>query len=531
MRFIENSLKVQLNNEEFDIVKNRWMEANALIAISSNRKLWDDINEQYAAIESDAIQSYKNSDFYEMPVLNTLTVPVKAMTIKVHSIYAYHDERDASLEWIKEMANRSYKRYIDYVKNNKERFSWEMFFEFMERRDPNFSASQHDHLMLLILVCFGKDLFGSIQSSFGRNLLFNVYQSNRILGVPNNDFIQLREKYKKEALFHLKDAFKFKIPPSQSVDWFFQQHEAYIINNLLTKEERTTIVSKGDYDVLYNKGLLRYYKTLTGTLRQERLNDFNLTTSAEVKREDLVGIYAIFKYGVETGRLSDEQWELFLTSSVLILMMVKHYKELSDFYFQSLKDKEELVIREQDIIRTKRELETEKESFEKNTREMERLLSEKDEYILQLEEQVKQMRNRQEETSSLKKEVTALRNYAYHQRAETPEHHQKVDVVEQVTQLMKENKAVLFGGHPQLVNKLKKAIPSMDYRDVDSLNRDISFISNMDIVFVLTNYFNHPFYYKLMGELEKYPHVKLVYLSGYPNLERTMKEMVELAEA
>lgn len=530
MSFSENTLILKMNGKELDIVKNRWIEGSGLIALASNKSLWESINQEYDEREKEAIECYVASSFYELAVLKTLTVPVRAMTIKVYSLYALHEKEGDVDEWLMEISQRVYKRYINYIQNRSS-FDVMAFFDYMFKENPEISSAEQHNLVLLMVILHGSSLLPVFQSKAGSTLIHNVVQNNSVMGAQDEHLKELKDQEKLNALRTLQKTFGVKIPVTHNVDWFFQEHESYLIKNELSSSEKKEILNKGNYDSLYKKGLLRYYKPLTGILREHHMNDFNYTGLSKITRDEFLSIYVMFQQSLEKGRLKEEEWELFLTASVILTMMINHYQELSDFYFDAIKKQEELVLQEQSLSTEQKTWEQEKEEFQKRDRDLEKKIAEKDAYIAKLEEQMKSMERKQEEEISLKNEVTALRNYAYHQRAEHPDTNESVNIVEKATSLMESKKAVLFGGHPQLVNKLKDALPSMEYRDVDSLNRDISFISNTDIVFLMTNYFNHPFYYKLMNELEKNPKVKLVYLTGYPNLERTLNEMVELVEA
>lgn len=530
MSFSKHSLMLRTSDDKIDIVKNRWIEGSGLIALASNKLLWDTINHEYQEREKEAIEAYIDSSFYELPVLKTLTVPVRAMTIKVYSLYHLH-EKDGDVEkWVMDLSQKAYKRYIDFIKN-RSTFDVMAFFDYVMKENPEISAAEQHNIILLMIILNGDRLLSTFESPAGKTMIHNLVQNNSVMGTQDEHLKKLKDQEKLNALRVLQKTFGVKIPVQQNVDWFFQEHESYLIKNQLSSSEKKEIISKGNYDSLYEKGLLRYYKPLTGILREHQLNDFNFTGLASISRDEFMSIYVMFQQSVEKRRLKVEEWEMFLTASVIITMMINHYQELSDFYFDAIKKQEELTLQEKNLSTEQKTWEQEKEAFLKREKELETKLAEKDAYIQQLEDKIKTIETTQEEQISLKKEVTALRNYAYNQRAEHPVSNKDVNVVDKVTTLTEKHKSVLFGGHPQLVNKLKDALPSMEYRDVDSLNRDISFIANMEIVFLMTNYFNHPFYYKLMNELEKNPKVKLVYLSGYPNLERTLNEMVELAEA
>jgi hypothetical protein len=255
-------------------------------------------------------------------------------------------------------------------------------------------------------------------------------------------------------------------------------------------------------------------------------NDFNFLATVDVTRDDLIGIFTMFTSGVKLERLKEEEWDIYFVSSLLLIMMGKHYQQLSDFYMENMEKNERAIFEKETEQIEKQAWEKEKEITTKEAKAFVSKLEEKDAYIEELERKLKQAELQNTEDESLKKEVVSLRNYAYqHQQEITPE---EVNIVSSLTELKEwtaHHRAVIFGGHPNMVNKLKNELPELMYRDVDTLNRNLEFLQSQDVVFLITNYFNHPFYYKLMNELQSLPNTKLVYLTGYPNTERTMKEM------
>lgn len=530
MAFKDESLMMQMGNDTHDMVKNRWIEAEALIALANRRALWDEINNQYVEHEVDVIQAYVNSSLYDLPVLKTLTIPIRAMAIKAFSLYAWYELQGKEDEWLKTMANKTYKRYVDFVKNNK-RFSWEQFFAFMGERNPEMSSADEHHLAVLILRLNGTTLFPTLSDAFGKTIVHNLYQNNQVMGGVDVGMENRKKMEKLPALRKLQDTFKFKIPKEQSLDRYFELHESHLVTKVLSPEEKKEIVGKGNYRALYKKGLFRYYKPLTAILRQHNMDDFNYTSLANITQDDVLNIYSVFEASKELERLKDDEWELYLTSALLLTMMIHHYKDLSDFYFDAVKKQEDLVMKEKQISKGQRSVEQQTKEFDVREKNYEQKISEQDAYIQQLEQQLKEARNEQAETVALKKEVASLRSYAYQHRAEIEEVKAETNPVEKVNILLENKNAVVFGGHPTMVNRLKTTLPDLEYRDVDTINRELEFIGNQDIIFLVTSYFNHPFYYKLMNELEKHPQVRLVYLSGYSNLNRTLNEMADLLES
>lgn len=518
-------LILQKNGVDTDLFENGWIPASVLIAIADKEILWDDINTEYRERQHEAVLAYHESQFYDMSILKTLTTPIKVMAIRAFSLYAWHEQQGTEEEWLMEKIKKGYNRYVNYLQNTA-KFNWQSLLIYIEEREPGISEMEKHDIMLVTIYLLGNAAASTLNNFYGTSILGNINQNFTSTALGDMQFRAERDKMELPGLRSLNKILGYKVPKSISFDQLIANHEAYLIKNVLTDKETKSIVDKDNYYPLYKKALYRYFKPLTAIMREMNFNDFNFLATADVSREELLTIYAMFETSKDLERLKDDEWEMYFVSSLLVMMMGKHYQQLSDFYLEGMKQEERLILETEVATQGKQAWEKEKEQYEKHEKELEMKLNEKDTYIEELERKLKQAQLQTEEDESLKKEVISLRNYAYqHQQDIQPE---EADIVSSVTRLKgwtAKHKTVLFGGHPNTVNKLKTELPDMMFRDVDSLNRDLEFLQNQEVVFLITNYFNHPFYHKLMKELQDLPNTKLVYLTGYPNLERSMNEM------
>lgn len=521
----KRQFKLVMNNVESDLYENGWIPASVLIALADKKMLWDELNTEYEENKESAVVAYRNSRFYDMSILKTLTTPNKVMAIKAFSLYALYEENGTEEDFLMEKIKKGYNRYVLYL-NNKPNFDWLSLLNYIEEREPGLSEMEKHDIMMVVTYLLGNKAPGLYADFYGKSILFNVNQNFNVTAIGDANFREELKKMERTALSELNRITGFKVPKNITVDQFVNNHETYLIRNKMSDKEKKELVDNDSFHTLYQKGLYRYIKPLTAIMREMNFNDFNFMATASVSREELMTIYGMFKTSKELGRLTDEEWELYFTASLLIMMFAKHYQELSEFYLESIVKEEEAILEKKSETDNQVSWEKEKELMQKRAKELESKLEEKDAYIEELERKLKASELQNEESESMKKEVVALRNYAYqHQQDIEPE---TVDSVSQATRLKgwtAKHKTVLFGGHPNTVNKLKTELPDVEFRDVDTLNRELDFLKNQEVVFLITNYFNHPFYYKLMKELQGLPDTQLVYLTGYPNVERTMNEM------
>lgn len=128
-----------------------------------------------------------------------------------------------------------------------------------------------------------------------------------------------------------------------------------------------------------------------------------------------------------------------------------------------------------------------------------------------------------EDNHNYRKEVIALREYIYKHEDEEEINTSNIQIQDMISFFLSK-KCLILGGRPTWINKLKEVFPHFDYMEKEDINRKFKDLDKIDYLFLNTSYFNHPFYYKLMNEVNKYS-IKLVYLKGYSNIERTIQEM------
>ena len=69
-------------------------------------------------------------------------------------------------------------------------------------------------------------------------------------------------------------------------------------------KERKNLIHKGNYNVLYAKSLMRYWKPLTSILRFNELNDMHFG-DVTISRAELVNLFTIYQINQKNGRIKE----------------------------------------------------------------------------------------------------------------------------------------------------------------------------------------------------------------------------------
>lgn len=521
MKMDDMNLVLKYDGKEIDIVKEKWIDIAVVTAIASHELLWDELNQLYYDNELACVKAYQESTYYERPVYQTHTAEIKDMIIKTISIYAWRGESE---EFLLQFIKKGYKRYYDYVESNPI-VDWNVFMRYMLEREADESEVRRRNVAMVVLYLTMKRRVASNPSSVAiiRETVLNMVQDYLIIPNGDKEFYKRVEQFSKKGLQQLTDVFGFKISREINLDALFQKHENILINRI----PKTTI-RKPDvnvFDVLYAMGLYRYYKPLTTMIRNERYNDMNFIANTVITREELLTIHGIFEVSKEAGRLKDEEYEVFLVAAMMILMLIKHYRGLSEFYAEKTKKEQELLIKNEQVKAEEKRVKEEKNSSEEEIKRLKKLLDEKDERINQLEKQLKNKEVEIGNNEHEKRELQALRDYVFR-------HENEQEIIEDIAiefdaNELKEKKIAIIGGHQRWQNKIKQAIPNVRTVHPDEIGIDLSFIRNMDIVCFETSYNNHSIYQRTIKELE-HSKTKLHYLNSQINTNRLMRELTEV---
>jgi hypothetical protein len=276
----------------------------------------------------------------------------------------------------------------------------------------------------------------------------------------------------------------------------------------------------------YKQGIVRHIFTWNSITKVFGVHDEDLLTEFDITDDEIDFLcYMTIATEEEMKLPFDSREERFIAICYYYSMHLA-YKQAKALYLDNSKEElyVNLVQHEEELRETRLQIESEKEKIEKEKIFTKQRMATKDKAISDLELEVKRLKLELEETKGYKKEVVSLREYAYR-------HHEK-DVfnesvtLEQMKEVLSTKNVVVVGGFPDWIRKLEQEFPSFQFAHIDTVSRKIKNLNYVDYLFLNVNQFNHPTYYAMMNHLNKY-NTKPIYLSGYSNIERTIREMYE----
>ena len=444
------------------------------------------------------------------------------MIIKTVSIYAWKEVKNEEHSFLTNYIKKGYKRYFDYVElqNN---FDWDMFAKFIIDREEEISEIKRSNIIMVVMYLLGDRI--DYSHDFVRNKLENLVRDFYV--IPNGDesFQEKFDKLETSRIQKLNKVLGFKIKKSIIIDELISNHREYLIRQFPVFEKNKIKWNQENiFDYTSKMGLIRYYIPLTDILKELTYNFFNFSGNCRLTRKELIAIDGLFEFYKKDGRLQDKDYEFFLAASINLMMMVKHYRELSEIYFKKISQEQEIIFEKNKLQQEKVDIRKEKALLEEELLRMQKLLEDKDKQNFELEKSIKTIKAEVVEHKALKKEIVALREYVFCQDEEIIEEEpeEKLDF-----SVLLSKKVVIIGGHQRWHQKVEQFLPQIRTIHPSEISIDLSFIQNMDIICFETSYNNHAIYRRVMNEAEK-SNGKLHYINSQLNINRLIKELINL---
>ncbi|HBH3701007.1 TPA: hypothetical protein KSK42_003248 [Clostridioides difficile] len=203
----------------------------------------------------------------------------------------------------------------------------------------------------------------------------------------------------------------------------------------------------------------------------------------------------------------------FMIPAIDLRYWAREYKKAKQFFFNNFDEelKESL----------------EKKDIELNSLKKENLLLQDENEKLKLEvellkkEEIR-LQNEIREQYTSKKELIQLRNFMFDHQQEQEE---KVLIDESIN--LKNIKAIIFGGHPNWILKMKEKLDNFEFISADTINFNVNILDSYEYVFINSSFIRHAMYYKIIKNLNE--NNKLRYINSI-NVDRAIKDIKNAIE-
>ncbi|CAH2717429.1 hypothetical protein BACCIP111895_04621 [Neobacillus rhizosphaerae] len=276
---------------------------------------------------------------------------------------------------------------------------------------------------------------------------------------------------------------------------------------------------------VFQESPAKYIGALGGWLKTLKIQELDATEQMPFTKRDLDMVFLELLYAKKYNHITKDEQDLFFMTCLYLKCLSSHYRETKllyldqskqDYYLE-MKSKETRIIEgEVDLLRRQQQWQLTNKRQQKDIEGLTQELREAQARIRQLENQIENMED-------YTHEVHALRNFVYWEE-QADNNFDRVPSLKTMTEFIQSKRIVIFGGYLNWQQKLKELLPTVEFVDVNEMNRDITRIHRVDAVFINTTVFAHAFYKKIMKELSK-TETPLFYLNGQSNIEKTTLEI------
>ncbi|MFF2531313.1 hypothetical protein ACFVS2_20635 [Brevibacillus sp. NPDC058079] len=499
-----------------------------IIALGGNSFLHSYIEDIYQERKWEYYECYRKSNMYKDALIPRHTTKNEEKMKQVAGItewcYQHND-----FEKLYRLIKKGYKFVYQFVQQNRVRgVNFDQFeVAFLKR---NGGVEKVSDLQLFygasvaLYLCHKEQLpyelngYGRMFLDAMRDVTFEIVAKEFRYSKEN------KEKFKDR----INELFKhYDIPRNMKPMSMGKFFELFIEKQMMKKGEENPFISleKARQEV-FKEGISKYIGSISNWVKNNGINEMDLTESLIITKNDVETAFLDFIISKQfnSNRLTDADRDLYIVAILYIQTLAsvyldtkrlylddsqeQHYIELKEIE-KSIKEKEEILIEQEQRIR----------SIEQNRVESISLLEEE---LRKTQKALQQTQIELEKREDHSKEVAALRAYVY--SLNTEDSLTQELTVEQLVNRIQQKKVAVVGGHPNWIHKMKEVLPGVSFAEVEEINRDLSYIDNVDVVFVYATFFNHKFYKKLMKYMSN-NNTQLVYLSGKSNVELTLREM------
>ncbi|WP_428910857.1 hypothetical protein [Niallia sp. Krafla_26] len=497
------------------------------IALGANPFLHPNIDACYRKNEWEFYEAYQKSKLNGNPLFSMYTTKSEEKIRQVAGLveWCYQTQQFSQLD---QLIKKGYKfAYLYFQRQTRIDFEHFMrsFAKMLKSKGKMVKEVEliHQNIILWYLCVRENKPFNSTNVAW---LSFQEVLSASINDTKLKDIIfskESLEKYKDE----ISDLYEeYNIPKTLRFETLGNFID-YLISNSLKEVYRTYPYCDAEMaeKKVFQRSPAKYIGAIGGWLKSLKIHELDATEQVPFTKRDLDHVFLELFYAKKSRYISKEDQDLFFITCLYLKGMSSLYHETKEVYLdQSKRDHYiELKAKEAEICEKEAELLRKQQIWMVLQRKKQKEIDGLTEELRDAQAKIRQLEQHIEDMDDYKKEVYSLRNYI-HREEQKLDHVDQVPSLQTITELIQSKRVVVFGGNRNWQLKLRDHLPTIEFFDVDEINRDISKIQQVDAVFVNTTVFAHSFYKKIMKELSE-NQTPLYYLSGQTNMKKTALEI------
>ncbi|HBG7256824.1 hypothetical protein [Clostridioides difficile] len=441
-------------------------------ALSIDKKCYSIIDKYYNKNKLKYMNLAKKSIFYNSKIASEGSIIQEYYFKRVLGILLSQED-----ETIFEICKYSYKAAYNYI-NSIQIFKAGNFLKKLLTKVEHFSSDElNGNLLIAISLCgaLEKEIDTSdiVYQNLINNLFLRMDDYKEVLSIDNLD--KNKRKMLSKIELKLKSMYLKDYMPS-----FYVVSKEYKKFDYVSTLEGISIISIVGKDIFKSKQI------------QELILAY-LEVQEDVDDENSINYEDLFR---------------FMIVAIDLRYWAREYKKAKQFFFNNFNEELNSILKEKEIEMNKLEKEYLLLQEENKNLKLELELLQKDK--LRLENEIK-------EQLTSKEELVQLRNFMFSKQQEQSEN---VSTDESID--LKNIKAIVFGGHPNWILKMKDKLINFEFISAETINFDVNKLNSYEYVFINTNFIGHAMYYKIIENLNE--ENKLRYINNV-NVDRAIEDI------
>ncbi|HBF4605152.1 TPA: hypothetical protein KOP39_002334 [Clostridioides difficile] len=456
-------------------------------ALSINKKCYSIIDKYYSKNKLKYMDLAKKSIFYNSKIASEGSIIQEYYFKRALGILSSQEN-----DTIFEIYKLGYKAAYNYI-NSIQIFKVSNFLKkLLTRVEPFTNDELNGNVLVAISLC-GElekdvDISDIVYQRFIENLFLRMDDYKDILSIDNLD--KNKRKMLSKIELKLKSMYLKDYIPS-----------SYVINIDSSKNyEGLTFLEK-------QIAGLDYVSNLEG-ISIIRVVGKDIFKSKQI--QELILSYLKVQGNIEDeNSINYEDLFRFIIPAIDLRYWAREYKKAKQFFFNNFDEELNEVMKEKEIEIKELKKENLLLQDEKEKLKLELELLQKDK--IRLECEIK-------ERYTSKEELVQLRNFMFNQQRQEQE--EKVLIDESIN--LKNIKAIIFGGHPNWILKMKEKLTNFEFIPANTINFNVSILDSYEYVFINTSFIGHAMYYKIIENLNR--DNKLRYINNV-NVDRAIEDI------
>ncbi|CAM2972471.1 DUF2325 domain-containing protein [Hathewaya histolytica] len=473
-------------------------------ALSTNKRIYKDIDKIYNRDKLRFIKSAKEDEFYTHPMAQEGDVEQEYYFKKALGIVNVSKEDQEIGEELFKILKKGWRYTFTYVENHSKIIMSEFLDRFI-KKNKGIDNIQDDYLnsncTIVIFLAYNLDKNIIKEDIYYHKCIETLVLRLEHYKTENRINLNNVTKEQKQLIRNLELRLKNNTNINPSIPCSYRaltdQHDGLNLNlNKLSKEDKFFLPFEYIYD--FEK------MSLTSIVGEDLLKS--------KETQELIYAYSQFQ---KKDEFNYDEFLKYIYPAIQIRYLCKQYKKSKEFFFKNFNEElyEEINkkdIENKEVKKSNLLLQDENERFKLRIEELER--------------ENKKLKNELKNREDYKSEIVPLREFIFNM--DNREGYKEEDINYNKIEGLN---AIIIGGHQQWQTKMKEYLKNSNFISVENLNFDTDILLTADIVFIYTNYLNHAMYYKVI-DIARENNLKVVYLKSNTNPKIVLKQIQKSVE-